>query len=235
MNGLRSWVVRKVRGTPLESLAFETDERACQARGLLRGTFSQHNEDRIVMDYMGGKPGVYVDVGANYPVKISNTYLLYRNGWTGLTIEPIPRLSRRHRRLRPRDVHVNAAVGPDAQKLKFYELDDSVLSTFDAERMRRAVAGGSKLKAEHSIDVVPLRELIAKHLGDRQIDLLTIDTEGFDLGVLRSNDWGRYRPRLVIFEEDDGATAGLARAHLAEQGYKPFAMAGCNVIMERGD
>ncbi|MEI9928867.1 MAG: hypothetical protein WDN44_15790 [Sphingomonas sp.] len=36
--------------------------------------------------------GTYVDVGANHPIEGSNTYRLYRQGWTGLTIDPNSRL-----------------------------------------------------------------------------------------------------------------------------------------------
>jgi hypothetical protein len=30
--------------------------------------------------------------------------------------------------------------------------------------------------------------------------LLTIDVEGFDFAVLKSNDWERYRPKCVLVE-----------------------------------
>src|SRR5688500_13277048 len=75
--GMRSWLINHIRRTPLEGVAHEVDERLWQLRGMLRGSFSQHGEDRVILDYFGGRVGTYVDVGANYPIKISNTYLLY--------------------------------------------------------------------------------------------------------------------------------------------------------------
>jgi hypothetical protein len=99
MTRMRTWLVNTIRRTPLAPLGFEVDERLWQIKGTLRGTYSQHGEDRLILDYfkkLGRPTGTYVDVGANYPIKISNTYLLYRSGWRGLTVEPIPRLSRRH-------------------------------------------------------------------------------------------------------------------------------------------
>ena len=98
---MREWLVRNLKKSPLRELAYDAHERWWQLRGLLHGSFSQHGEDRLLLEYFHGKPGTYVDVGANYPVKISNTYLLYRNGWRGLTVEPIPRLSKRHRAIGP--------------------------------------------------------------------------------------------------------------------------------------
>ncbi len=33
-----------------------------------------------------------------------------------------------------------------------------------------------------------------------KIDLLTIDTEGHDLKVLKSNDWNKYLPDYIVVE-----------------------------------
>jgi hypothetical protein len=35
---------------------------------------------------------------------------------------------------------------------------------------------------------------------DQQIDFLSVDVEGKDEEVLRSNDWNRYRPRFILAE-----------------------------------
>ena len=35
---------------------------------------------------------------------------------------------------------------------------------------------------------------------DRQIYLLNIGVEGFDVQVLRSNNWQKYRPKIVLVE-----------------------------------
>ena len=32
------------------------------------------------------------------------------------------------------------------------------------------------------------------------IDFLSVDTEGFDLTVLHSNNWQKYRPRFILVE-----------------------------------
>lgn len=33
-----------------------------------------------------------------------------------------------------------------------------------------------------------------------EIDFLSIDTEGFDYDILKSNDWVKYRPRVIVVE-----------------------------------
>ncbi len=42
------------------------------------------------------------------------------------------------------------------------------------------------------------------HLPHQQpIDFLTIDVEGLDLEVLKSNDWMKYRPAVVLVEDGE--------------------------------
>lgn len=54
------------------------------------------------------------------------------------------------------------------------------------------------------IDVLPLRELLDRYLPTgTPIDLLNIDIEGFDLQALESNDWNKYRPKMICIETHD--------------------------------
>jgi FkbM family methyltransferase len=232
---LKSRLAKVIAATPLYGPAQRFDERLWQFRGTLRGSYSQHGEDRFILDYFRGKPGTYVDVGANYPVKISNSYLLYRNGWTGLTVEPIPRLSKRHRKLRPRDAHANCAVGSVPGQLTFFEFDNSGLSTFDAARKDKLLSEGVKLIREHFIEIKPLSQLIDEKLAGRAIEFLSVDTEGFDRQVLESNDWSRHRPKLVTFESQDESDDDRIVPMLEQFGYRTLKNIGCNVILERRD
>ena len=50
------------------------------------------------------------------------------------------------------------------------------------------------------VPVEPLSAILDEHLGDEKIDFLDVDAEGMDLEVLLSNDWTRYRPRVVLVE-----------------------------------
>ena len=72
------------------------------------GTYSQHCEDQFINEYFKGRKGIYIDIGASHPFIISNTYLLYKNGWRGVTVEPIEYLHNRHKQLRPRDTAIKS-------------------------------------------------------------------------------------------------------------------------------
>jgi hypothetical protein len=50
---------------------------------------------------------------------------------------------------------------------------------------------------------------------------MNVDVEGFDLAALRSNDWGRFRPRFVVVEdaEVDESKSEIV-AFMRGQGYE---------------
>ena len=52
------------------------------------------------------------------------------------------------------------------------------------------------------------------------IDFMSVDTEGFDMVVLRSNDWDRFRPRVICVESLPLGAVSSQKAYLAERGYR---------------
>ena len=76
---------------------------------------SQDGEDGIIASLVPPLPykGTYVDVGAGHPHECSNTWQLYRIGWSGLIIEPNPHFWPKLRLERPRDDLVCSACGSE--------------------------------------------------------------------------------------------------------------------------
>lgn len=47
----------------------------------------------------------------------------------------------------------------------------------------------------------PLKKILDKYLPKKTIiDFFSIDVEGHDLEVLQSNDWMKYRPKIIVVE-----------------------------------
>ena len=54
---------------------------------------------------------------------------------------------------------------------------------------------------EINVQMKTLRYIFEKYiLSEKNIDLLNIDVEGFELEVINSNDWEKYRPKYVLIE-----------------------------------
>lgn len=153
----------------------------------------------------GKNAGFYVDVGAHHPFRFSNTAFFYKNGWSGINIEPTPDMFGEFVKLRLRDINLNFAIGTSARPLTFHVFNEPALNTFDEEVALSRVANGSKYKIINKLQI-PFQTL-AKTLDDHvpagtEIAFMSIDAEGCDLDVLKSNEWERFRPRFLLVEDD---------------------------------
>jgi FkbM family methyltransferase len=158
-------------------------------------SFSQYGEDRILEQlFLDETDGFYVDVGAFHPVMWSNTFLLYRRGWRGITVEPNPSGRIQLERRRPRDITLPYAISDEEGRVEF--LIKGLFSGINDESYL-----WSKDGRPITVPTRTLASILSEYVpSGRTIDLLSIDCEGHDLKVLRSNDWERFRPRVVLVE-----------------------------------
>ena len=166
------------------------------------GSFSQFHEDLLIDSIFGEREqGFYIDVGANDPEFNSNTLRFYRRGWSGICIEPGREAFRFIAEKRPRDLNLNIAVGAERGKMTFYRVvDDSTLSSLEEAVARRMAQQVQSTVAADEVEVLPLRDIFSGHAAGKHVDFLSVDAEGYDLQVLRSNDWDQHRPTLVLVE-----------------------------------
>jgi len=200
-------------------------------------TYAQTGEDRILHALLAcagihdSHRGFYVDVGANEPVKHSNTFMFYRRGWQGITVEAQPDLVEKHRRVRPRDRAVCAVVSDEVRELTLTEFPNRGFATVES-----APRWAQRQATRRQKRVMPrtLTDILASEGAPARFELLSVDVEGHDLHALRSLDFSRFRPLLVAVEmyELRIAYGGLERdptgAFLVSQGYEPVAYAVFN-------
>ncbi|MBI5191898.1 MAG: FkbM family methyltransferase [Nitrospirae bacterium] len=169
-------------------------------------SYSQYGEDVVIDALLSHKKtGVYIDIGANDPDVISNTKLFYNRGWCGINIEPEPNLHAKLCEKRVRDINLKVGVGPEAGTMTFYRMSADTLSSFNKQAAIQAgKIYGAALVSEEPAPVVKLVDILESHLKGQKIDFLSVDAEGYDLAVLKSNDWNRYRPSLIIIEINVG-------------------------------
>ena len=167
-------------------------------------SYAQSGED-IIADVLLEKKrkGIYVEVGAFHPKLFSNTYLFYKRGWSGVCIEPRPEVKEMFEKTRSRDKFVSLGVGAKKDVLEYYEFDDSAANTFSTEQAEKNTQeAGRKLLRKINVAVMPLRDILAGcELDGKTVDLMSVDVEGMDAEVLKSNDWNKYRPKVVICED----------------------------------
>ncbi len=142
--------------------------------------------------------GFYVDIGAHHPFRFSNTYALYKAGWSGINIDPMPKSMEKFRRFRPRDINLEIAIGASQDIKPYYIFEERALNTFD-ESLARDYARLSRLVDVISIPCYPINAILVRY-ASAPIDLLSIDVEGQDMAILSTLDFAVYAPRVVLAE-----------------------------------
>jgi FkbM family methyltransferase len=200
-----------------------------------RRTFSIEAEDLLVervfyslLERSQNYLGFYVDIGAFDPITCSNTWHFYKRGWRGLTIEANPERATRFRELRPRDIHVNAAVGAEGLG-RYLQFSDPLLNGFLTDDMiAHHQANGFSVARSDMVSIRPIESLLCENVpSDTPIDYLNIDVELMEDEILSHWDFSRWMPRIIAIEIHGGLdVTDIAATHvarlLANKGYVFF-------------
>lgn len=169
--------------------------------------------DRKLDRHLDLDGGFFVEAGANDGFEQSNTYWLERfRGWRGVLVEAIPQLHREAVIERPGARVFNCALvaadhREDVVTMRYGGLMSIVAGSHgsdadDRDYVKHAFQLG--METEYVVDV-PARTLssILDEVGSPEVDLLSLDVEGFEADVLRGLDLSRHAPRFVLVEIHD--------------------------------
>jgi len=206
-----------------------------------RLSFSQEGEDLALEELNQWRRvtgGFYVDVGAHHPWRFSNTAIYHLRGWTGINIDPTPRVMRIFQKLRPEDINLELAISSEESERMFYMYNESALNGIDCDRSEDLAGTGCRLLEKIPVNAVPLAKVLSQHCPTLpQPNFLTVDAEGHDLEVLKSNDWSRFPFEWVLVEvggcEADDISCSPTGAFLKDAGYRLRAFTGRTGIFER--
>jgi FkbM family methyltransferase len=169
-------------------------------------SFSQSGED-LVVAFMAFSLGIqkvsYLDVGANDPVQLSNTYYFYKQGHRGVLVEPNGSLCERLRDKRPGDTVLEAGIGFNAAKeADYYVMTFNGFNTFskeEADHQVKSSNGSISIQQVIKRPLLNINDVMQQHFQGAPA-FLSIDTEGLDLAILRSIDFSRFRPPIICAE-----------------------------------
>jgi FkbM family methyltransferase len=147
--------------------------------------------------------GFYVDVGAHHPMRFLNTYLFYKKGWNGINIDAMPDSMKPFNKFRPRDINIEKPVSGKKQVLTYYAFNEYALNGFSKELSEERASNENNYHIifEKDIETLTLTEILDNNLPTNQeIDFLSIDVEGLDFMVLQSNNFKKYKPKVILIE-----------------------------------
>lgn len=179
---------------------------------------SEDGEEIILYNFFGRKnTGFYVEIGAYNGVELSNTYFFEALGWDGILIEPDPGLFEQCQLSRPNSTIINAAASDREGSIQFTSAEGKEWLSYSGEnksREDRIITEGGKLKRTQ-VPCLTLNEIL-KNV-DREIDFVSLDVEGHEFSALKGFDLDKFKPRVIVIEQnrldDDSPTSRLLRSH----------------------
>lgn len=172
----------------------------------------------LIVNALDGNPSVFfVQVGSNDGLQGDPIHdlIIERKNWAGIFIEPVDFLFRRLRSNygeAERFRFENVAIGTERGLKKFYYVSEKArtelelpywhdqLGSFDKNHITTSLGNEvTPYIIDADVECLPLQDVLDRNQV-KAIDLLHIDTEGFDYQVLSQVDFHRYKPRVVLFE-----------------------------------
>jgi FkbM family methyltransferase len=191
--------------------------------------FAQFGEDRILDEIFGHRNyGNCVEVGANDGITDSMTYHFELSGWKCLLIEPIPDLAKKISEKRNCIVK-NYAASSEEGETSFF-VAEKVLGMSGLELTRK------QLQAITQAGGIPTKITVRKKTLDgileesnfSNIDFISIDVEGHELEVLKGFSLEKFKPRIVLIEDNSNQTDVTVQNYMKCKGYTIFKRTGVN-------
>lgn len=167
--------------------------------------YGQFNTDEIIAGFFpSGYVGNAIEVGAAHGTVSSNTYYFELNGWLCLCIEPNPRLFAALKS--NRKYSLQYAVGATNGDMPFTVVtlsngDESAISGLQVDE--RLIKTHPVIKREViTVQTRTLDTCLSEFGKFDKIDFVSIDTEGTEYDVLSGFDINRWRPKLLVIENN---------------------------------
>jgi FkbM family methyltransferase len=191
---------------------------------VLGSYYSQNFEDKALSYIFPGKVGCCVEVGAHDGIYLSNTYHFEQLGWRCILVEPNRESCKKIREVRNAVVFECAASDQIGQAwFCAGNGRDAVYSGLESTSVIVCPSGiTSYLVTRRSLDTVLEEAKVTS------IDFVTIDVEGHEAAVLRGFTLDRWKPLIVLIEDNNDLADPTIERHMSEAGYFRFYRTGVN-------
>jgi FkbM family methyltransferase len=171
----------------------------------LKKYYSQHGEDALLdMVFGDQKEGFFVEVGCIDGRRFSNTLTFEERGWKGMCVEAHAGYIESLKKNRPNSIICHCAAGEADEDAIFYANARGSLSTLDKSKendfQRDYGTYFSGFEEQHVVKA-RLSTLLDKYQID-DIDILSLDIEGYEVEAMKGLDLSRHRPKVMVIESD---------------------------------
>ena len=189
---------------------------------IIEKTLSQLGQEIFVLCHLGFKQnGFFVEFGSCDGMNHSNTHLLENEfNWDGILAEPAKIWHEDLKKNRNVNIDYDCVWEKTGEKLTFNEVDAAVLSTIknysDCDKHTLSRQKGKF----YSVNTISLEDLLIKHKAPKNIDYLSIDTEGSEYEILKNFNFDKYKFSVITCEHNFTPSREKIYELLTSNGYK---------------
>ena len=202
--------------------------------------YSQAGQDKYIYEhcFRARKDGVFVELGGLDGVLGSNTYYFEKSlGWTGLIVEPSPRMVAAIRKVRGCEV-VHAAIADFDGRADFLEITagytqmSGLVDAYPEDMLRTVRAHPNHREQVITVSAIRLDSLLDRH-AIKQVDYCSIDVEGAEFAIINAVDLGQLDIRVLSLENSSRGQQRPLKAQLEEANYELLTVLGYDEIYRR--
>lgn len=183
-------------------------------------SYAQNYQDYWVLNELKLKQnGFFVDFGASDGITFSNSYLLEKNfNWNGILCEPLPRHHKNLFNIRDCHINTNCVYTETGKILTFSEsVNEDMVSCLEQHRL-----DNKSYERSFNVLTISINDLLALYNAPRQIDYLSLDTEGGEYEILQTLDWSKYDVSAITVEHNWTESRQPIFDFLTAKGYERF-------------
>tara|TARA_Y100000992_G_C21185707_1_gene452974 strand:+ start:185 stop:928 length:744 start_codon:yes stop_codon:yes gene_type:complete len=159
-----------------------------------------HLQSKLNQLFNKKRGGFFIELGAHNGLFQSNTAFFEKEmEWSGILIEPSLKGYEQCKKNRPNSICLNYACVSNDYKDHYIEgdfEDNSPMASVNAARL-----GGIEKRKKNMVKVktITLEKILDEHC-KTDIDFLSLDTEGYELEILKGVNFIKYRPKFLLIE-----------------------------------
>lgn len=147
--------------------------------------------------------GFFVEFGATNGLMGSNTYLLEKYfNWNGILCEP--GINWHKELFLNRNCHIDKSCvySNSDSKITFFESVHPELSTIEDFKNSDQHSTSRFLMKKYDVNTITLEDLLIKYNAPKNIDYLSVDTEGSEFDILNAFDFAKYKFNYISIEHN---------------------------------